>query len=258
MMISCRNIVLTGANSGIGLETLKILSENGNTIIAADLRDDRISSFDSEKVIPYACDVSKKENIDALFEFALQRFEKIDIFIANAGYNHFEKMDGADWEKIEKIFSTNTISPIYSYQKYSEHLNGRDGIFAITISAMGKMAMPGFTLYSSTKFALNGFQESVRFEKDDNIQLTCVYPVSTDTAFFDSPAEIEKPWPVQTPEHVAAKMIRGIEKGKKKVFPSRMFRFSLVLFTIFPFTKSIYIKKEKKKFLRHEERLRKL
>jgi len=257
-MISCRNIVLTGANSGIGLELLRTLYENDNKIIAVDLRDDKISSFDREKVIPYICDVSRKENIDDLFEFASQRFETVDIFIANAGYNHFETMDGSDWDKIERIFSTNTISPIYSYQKYSEHLNGRDGIFSITISAMGKVAMPGFTLYSSTKFALNGFQEAVRMEKPDNIQLTCVYPVSTDTAFFDSPAEIEKPWPVQTPEHVAAKMIKGIEKGKKRVFPCKMFRLSLVLFTIFPFTKSIYLKREKKKFLRHEERLRKL
>ena len=257
-MISCRNIVLTGANSGIGLEALKILCENGNTIIAADIRDDRISSFDPERVIPYMCDISRKENIDALFEFALQRFEKIDVFIANAGYNHFETMGEADWEKIERIFSTNTISPIYSYQRYSEHLSGRDGIFAITVSAMGKMAMPGFTLYSSTKFALNGFQEAVRLEGPDNIQLTCVYPVSTDTAFFNSPAEIEKPWPVQTPQHVAAKMIKGIESGKKRVFPCKMFRLSAVLFTIFPFTKRMYLKREKKKFLRHEERLRKL
>jgi len=257
-MIACRNIVLTGANSGIGLEVLKILSRNDNTIIAADLRTDRISAFDPEKVVPYTCDISQKENVDALFEFALQRFEKIDVFIANAGYNHFETMEGSDWEKIERIFLTNTISSIYSYQKYSEHLDGRDGIFAITISAMGKMAMPGFTLYSSTKFALNGFQEAIRLEKKDNIQLTCTYPVSTDTAFFDSPAEIEKPWPIQTPEHVAVKMVKGIERGKKKVYPCKMFRLSQVLFTILPFTKSIYLKREKKKFLRHEERLRKL
>jgi len=257
-MISCKNIVLTGANSGIGLEVLKILCNGDNKIIAADLRDDKITSFDREKVIPYICDISSKENIDALFEFASGRFERIDIFIANAGYNHFETMEGADWGKIERIFLTNTISPIYSYQKYSEHLGDRDGAFAITVSAIGKMAMPGFTLYSSTKFALNGFQEAIRLEKKDNIQLTCTYPVSTDTAFFNSPAEIEKPWPVQSPEHVAAKMVKGIEKGKKKVFPCKMFRLSMVLFAILPFTKSIYLNREKKKFLRHEERLRKL
>ena len=256
-MISGRNIILTGANSGIGLEILRILSKD-NKVIAADLRTDRISSFDPENVVPYICDISFKENIDRLFEFASERFETIDIFIANAGYNHFETMTGADWNKIERIFLTNTISPIYSYQRYSEHLNGRNGVFVITISAMGKMAMPGFTLYSSTKFALNGFQEAVRMEKEDNIQLTCIYPVSTDTAFFDSPAEIERPWPVQTPEHVAAKTVKGIEKGKKRVFPCMMFRVSAVLFTLFPFTKRIYLKKEKKKFLRHEERLRKL
>ena len=62
----------------------------------------------------------------------------------------------ADWDRAEKIFSINTLSPIYLYEKMIEHLDGRHGMVVVTDSAMGETAMPGFSLYSSTKYALNG------------------------------------------------------------------------------------------------------
>lgn len=252
-MISGKNIVLTGANSGIGLETMKLLTGNGNRIFAVDIRDDRMRSF-GDDVIPYICDISVKENVDRMFEDAVSVLGTIDIFYANAGYMHFERMNHPDWERTERMFRTNSISPIYSYQKYIEHLNGRSGIFAMTVSAMGKMGMPGFALYSATKFALNGFQESIRLEKPDRLQITCLYPVSTDTAFFASDVEIDKPYPVQTPDVVAKKMLRGIEKGRKKVNPCKMFTLASGLFKVFPFVRSWYWGHEKKKFLDYEER----
>lgn len=249
------NIILTGANSGIGLEVLRILLQKGNRILAADLRVDRISDLPSDRAIPFQCDICEKGSIDELFDAADREFGKIDMFIANAGYMHFERMDHADWGRIEKMFRTNTISPMYSYRKYLEHLDGRPGIFAMTVSAMGKVGMPGFALYSATKFALNGFQESVRLEKPENVQITCLYPVSTDTAFFDSPVEIEKPFPVQTPDIVARKFVKGIERGKNKVNPSKLFTLASVLFRVLPPVRTLYWKHEKKKFLDYERRL---
>ena len=252
MMISGKNIVLTGANSGIGLETLKILASSDNKILAVDLRTDVIETF-SENVIPYVCDISSEENINELFGHASSLFGKIDVFIANAGYMRYERFDTPDWDKIEKMFKTNTISVMYTYQKYIEHLNGSDGVLAITVSAIGRMGMPAFALYSATKFAVNGFQESIRLEKPDNLQITCLYPVSTDTSFFYD-KNMEKPYPVQTPDLVAKKFVKGIGKGKKKVNPCKMFVFASGLFKILPFTRRMYWNSEKKKFLRYEER----
>ena len=251
-MIDGRNIVLTGANSGIGLETLRILAANNNKIMAVDLDTENIEKF-SDNVIPYVCDISSKENIDGLFVHASSLFGKIDVFIANAGYMRYERFDDPDWEKIEKMFRTNTISVMYTYQKYVQHLNGSDGTLAITVSAMGKMGMPAFTLYSATKFALNGFQESVRLEKPKNLTITCLYPVSTDTSFFYD-EKIEKPYPVQTPDLVAKKFVKGIGKGRKKVNPCKMFVFASGLFKVLPFTRTMYRNSEMKKFQRYEER----
>jgi short-subunit dehydrogenase len=148
------------------------------------------------------------------------------------------------------MFETNVFSPIYSYQKYVKYLDGRKGVMAITVSAIGEMAMPGFTIYSSSKFAMHGFQQGVRLEKPDNVQLTCLYPVATNTNFFRVANDIQfkKPFPVQEPELVAKKMVEGIESGKSKVSPCLLFDISKILMGIIPPVRTIYWGLEKKKF----------
>lgn len=80
-MITGKKIVLTGANSGIGLETLKLLVQGNNKILAVDLKTDVISTFDQSKVFPMQCDVGNKEGIDKIFEVAKEKLGTIDIFM---------------------------------------------------------------------------------------------------------------------------------------------------------------------------------
>lgn len=249
-MISGKNIVLTGANSGIGLEVLKILVKGDNKILAVDKNIDKISEFSPEKVIPMQMDVSSKDGVDAIFEKAEKELGLINIFYANAGYPYYEEMNYVDWNRVSAIFETNVISPIYSYQKYAEHLNGKDGAYAITVSAIGTMAMPGYTLYSASKFAMHGFQQGLRLEMPKNIRLTCLYPVATNTNFFKTanPIEFKKPFPVQEPDVVARKMVEGIESGKKTVSPCVLFGISQQLMKFIPPVRTVYWAFEKKKF----------
>lgn len=248
-MISGKNIVLTGCNSGIGLEVLKLLSKN-NKILCVDKNTDLLETIKNANTIILKKDVSSKEAVDEIFEVAKENFDFIDIFYANAGYPYYEEMNYVDWDRVQRMFETNVFSPIYSYQKYVEYLNGRKGIFAITVSAIGTMAMPGFTIYSASKFAMHGFQEGIRFEKPDNVQLTCLYPVATDTGFFRAANEIEfkKPFPVQKPEIVARKMVAGIENGKDMVSPCLLFGFAKQLMKFMPVAKTAYLALEKRKF----------
>lgn len=252
-MITNKNIVLTGAGSGIGLETLKLLcAEKSNTIFAVDKDITRITDF-ADNCITYQCDISKQENVDTMFDEAVKALNgKIDIFFANAGYPYYEALDYTDWDRCARMFETNVFSPIYTYEKYRDFLNGKEGHYAITVSAIGKMAMPGFTLYSASKFAMHGFQDGLRYEMPKNIKLTCLYPIATDTNFFKAANDkpFEKPFPVQSPKHVAKMMVKGLDKGKKTVNPSKLFSLALVLFAICPPIKAVYIKLEKNKFKR--------
>ncbi len=256
-MITNKKIVLTGADSGIGFEVLKLLaSEKSNRIFAVDINMNKMHTV-SDNVIPFQCDVSSKENVDLIFEKAEEALGEIDIFYANAGYPYYELFDYVDWDRTDRMFRTNVYSPIYSYQKYVKHLNGREGHYAITVSAIGKMAMPGFTTYSASKFAMEGFQQGIRFELPKNVKLTCLYPIATDTNFFAAANKetFERPFPVQSPAVVAKKMVKGIEKGKKSVNPSFLFTLSGVLFAIIPPVKTVYLTLEKNKLKRFAKKI---
>lgn len=260
MKITGKRIVLTGANSGIGLETLKLLAQGDNKILAVDLKTDRLNDFDKSKVYPMVCDVSTKENVDMIFDEAIAKLGGIDIFYANAGFPYYETMNYVNWDRIENIFKVNVFSPIYTYQKFVEYLDGREGVMAVTVSAIGKMAMPGYALYSASKFAMQGFQEGIRLEMPKNVQLTCLYPVATDTGFFAKAVEgqankviKQKPFPVQKPDHVAKCMVKGIARGKKFVNPCKLFSFAQVLFTVAPFIRKIYWKLEYNKLVKFEQ-----
>ena len=254
-MIKNSNIVITGASSGIGLSMLNMLAaeENGNRIVAASRSIGKLTGF-SENVCLFPCDLSGREGVDALFEKAEEELGKIDILICNAGAPYYERFDYEDWERIEAIFRLNTFSYMYSYSKYLHHLNGREGRLVYTISAMGEMALPGYALYAATKFAMKGFQQAIRMEAPENLKITCVYPVSTETNFFKvggAGRKADKPFPVQKAETVARAAIRGAERGKKQVYPCPVYLPSRLLMNICPPVKSLYLKSRRKKLMRY-------
>lgn len=262
-MIDNKNIVLTGASSGIGFEVLRLLAEGkNNKILAVSRHAEQLLATFADNVIPFNMDISTREGVDAVFEKADEVFEgkKIDLFYANAGFPYYEAYDYTNWERILKIFETNTISPIYTYGKYLRHLNGGQGHLAYTVSAIGQMAVPGYALYSATKFALNGFQQAMRYEKPNNMKLTCLYPIATNTNFFKvaNPVEFEWPFPVQQPQVVARKMVAALEAGKKYVFPSALYSFSKVLMGVCPPVRTVYLTLENNKLERFKKKLQEM
>ena len=256
-MITNKNIVITGASSGIGFETLKRLAKGkGNRILAVARKPEKLEGY-AKNVIPFSADVSTQAGVDAIFEKAAELFGRIDIFFANAGFPYYEVYDYVDWDRVDKIFRTNMLSPIYTYSKYIEHIGDAEGQLAMTISAMGQMAMPGYALYGATKFGLEGFRQGIRLEMPKNLSLTCLYPVSTATNFFKVAADgrkVDKPFPVQKPEVVARKMVRALEKGKENVYPCNMFVFAKLLMGHIPPVRGIYWGMERKKLERHLEK----
>ena len=257
-MITNKNIVITGASSGIGKCLLEMLAAEGNNnrIVAASRSIAKLTGF-CGNVVLFPCDLSGQEGVDALFAKAEEVLGKIDVFFCNAGAPYYERFDYADWGRIEGIFSLNTFSHMYSYSKYLAHLNGREGRLVYTISAMGEMALPGYALYAGTKFAMKGFQQAIRIESPANIKLTCVYPVATRTNFVEvggAGHKVEKPFPVQDVEAVAKAMIRGVERGRKQIYPCRVYLPSRLLMNVLPPVKSLYLRSQHRMLLRFLER----
>ena len=258
-MISKKNIVVTGASSGIGKSIMdELVEQEGNRILAACRGADKITGY-GDNVIPFSCDLSTKEGVDALFEKAEEVFDgPIDLFFCNAGAPYYERFDYEDWDRIRRIFELNTVGHIYTYSKYLHHLNGRDGRLVYTISAMGEMALPGYALYAATKFAMKGFQQAIRDETPKNLQISCIYPVSTKTNFFNvggGGIKMEPPFPVQAPEKVGKAVVKGVEKLKKHIYPCPVYLPSKVLMNAVPPVKKLYMVAQKGKLRRFVKRV---
>lgn len=253
-VISNKNIVLTGASSGIGYELLLRFAapERGNTILAVALdAEEKLAGF-APNVIPFDANIGSEEGVERIFEKAESLFAKIDLFYNNAGFPYIENYNYLDWKRLERIFHVNTLAPIYMYARYLKHLNGRDGHLAYTISVIAKLALPGYALYTGSKFGLHGFQQAIRLEKPENLKLTCLYPVATDTNFFAAGSdgvEVMKPWPLQKPNEIADCMIRGMIRGKDEIYPL-VWRLAWPGMNNVPLIRNLFWRAEQKK-MRH-------
>lgn len=254
MKIEGKNIILTGASSGIGLILSELLSEYENVRIICVARNTESIPKKENVIFPFSADLRKKEDIDSLFEYAKSVLGDTDIFIANAGIAGMEKLDKADWEHIEGIFSLNVFSPIYSLEKMTETKNGRQIFFVCLSSAVAIVPLSYYSLYTSTKSAIHMFFDTYRYEKDRDVHTMSVYPIATKTPFFDKVSKIKNP-PLpflrQNPQTVAKAIIKGIEHNKRKVYPSYLFRLFHIVGSVFPFVFRIYSWNEKKKAEKH-------
>jgi uncharacterized protein len=231
MNITHKNIILTGAASGIGNALLnQLIDFEGVTILAVDLNEiDCV--LDTDKLISFKCDLSQQSEVDRLFDFALTQFHTIDIFIANAGFAYYEVIDKPDWQRMEKIFQVNVFSPIYAFQKMKMLNLEREYFVLMTSSAMAKLAIPGYALYGATKAALDRFEDTYRFENQDLGHLSLIYPIATKTNFFNRSTDFSRrnvpvPFPAHTPEDVAKAMIKGILRNETHIYPSKLFQIS--------------------------------
>ncbi|MBK5719431.1 SDR family NAD(P)-dependent oxidoreductase [Dysgonomonas sp. Marseille-P4677] len=250
MDLNGKNIIITGASSGIGKEVLHILSAYRNVKIIAVARHIEDIPLIEDVIYPLRCDVSSAKGVDKVFEYAQKTCGHIDIFIANAGFAYLEKLEIPDWNHIEYIYNLNVFSPIYSLEKLVSENGKRSITFVCTISGAGLVSLPAYSLYCSTKAALHHFIQTYRHEQSKNLQLTAVYPVATRTDFFNKATgedDTPLPFPTQKTKIVAKKIVKGIEKGKRNIYPSFLFRLFFPIGRTFPLFSKIYSQMEKRK-----------
>ena len=154
---------------------------------------------------------------------------------------YYEKVDRADWEHLSDIIEINIKSVIYSAMKMKELYPQRPFHFMATSSIMSYWPLPGYALYSGTKSAVNAFIEGLRLEWEKDQHLHVVFPVATRTRFFQLAGQPHDSWMMQTSKHVAKKMLKGLEKDKKKIYPSPIFE---MCYRVAPWAISFYRKRE--------------
>lgn len=247
MILENKRIIITGATSGIGLHLLKAVAEKaGAQIVACGRKTENLPQ--AANIYPFKADISQPKEVDALFDFAIEKMGGVDIFFANAGFAYYEKLETASWKHIEDIFSTNVVSPLYALTKMITLNKTNEFMVIITCSVIGKLPFPGFSLYTGTKFALDGFNTAMQYEMPDNGHLMLVYPVATYTEFFHRAGEnTNMPRPHQKTEDVVKAVMKGVARNKKRVFPFPLIKPVLYLINMFPFLLKPYYNAQKRK-----------
>lgn len=162
------NILLTGATSGIGLETLKRLLENKNKVFAVARDFSKISNLlelHSDSLVPITFDLKETENIEKIFNEINLVDEKLDALIHCAGIEETIPLTLYSPAKIKNIYEVNVFAGIELLRHFTKKKYSKDGASAVFVSSvMGVLGQPGKIGYCSSKAAVLGMVKASALE----------------------------------------------------------------------------------------------
>jgi NADP-dependent 3-hydroxy acid dehydrogenase YdfG len=192
-------VVITGASSGLGEATAKVLSAQGATVVLGARRQDRIRALAKEltssggKALAVATDVADRQQVKNLVDAAVEAYGRVDVMINNAGLMPqalLERLQVDEWERMIDVnlkgvlYGIAAALPIMKQQKSGHFIN--------VSSVAGHKVGPGFAVYSATKFAVRALTEGLRQEvKPYNIRATVISPGAVATELPNSVTDPE-------------------------------------------------------------------
>jgi short-subunit dehydrogenase len=184
----CKTIFITGASSGIGEKTAKLFVEKGWNVVATMRNMDKDSALRqySENITILPLDVTDEQSIKNAVQMALDKFEKIDVLLNNAGYGAIGALEAANYNDYFKQFDTNLFGTIRVIQAVLPSMRKNKGGIIINISSVAEIVGSPFgSLYHSSKWALSGLSESLQYELSDfNIRVKLILPPPVKTNFW--------------------------------------------------------------------------
>lgn len=182
-----KTVLITGTSSGIGRATAKHFHELGWNV-AATMRvpenEKELSALDNVRV--YALDVTDPQSIQHTVDNVIKDFGGIDVLVNNAGFGLFGPFEEASQEKIDRVFATNVFGVMNMIRAVLPHFREKKNGSIVNVTSVGGLAgLPMNSIYHATKFAVDGFTESLYYELEPfNIHVKVVAPggVATDFA----------------------------------------------------------------------------
>jgi NADP-dependent 3-hydroxy acid dehydrogenase YdfG len=184
--------LITGASSGIGAATAHAAADAGYRVVLAARSTERLQALadklgGDERAIAVTCDVTEWADQEAMVATTLERFGRLDVAFANAGFGAARGFLKESPEQWRAMVLTNVLGAAYTIRATIPALTDAKGHLLLTSSVAGRRALPG-SLYSSTKHAVTAMAESARQELNDTgVRVTCIEPGMVDTPFFDNP-----------------------------------------------------------------------
>lgn len=190
-MNNFKTIIVTGASSGIGAAIAKKYCMNGSTVYALSRNTTKLQEVKEslpkllqDQFITKKCDVANREQVATLFQTIFQE-QPIDLVFSNAGVGYSKPFTQYSDKEIHSVIATNLTGAINVVRAALKHHKQAPLQVVFTSSLAGKIGFPNMSIYSASKFGLEGLVESLRNEyTEKNVVFTVLRPGITQTSFF--------------------------------------------------------------------------
>ena len=187
-----KTVIVTGASSGIGESTAKEFLSQGAKVILVSRNEskmnDSFKDFNQDSFSIYPFDLTNLNDIDSFVKILIEKEGPIDILFNNAGIGSQSLFENTDLKVFHDIMNLDYFSVVYFTKAILKHMMKRGcGHIVANTSVAGLITSKRRTAYSSAKFALHGFFDSLRIEVQDyNIRITLIAPGKVITSFGDN------------------------------------------------------------------------
>ena len=190
-MIKDKVVIITGASSGIGEATAKLLASKGAKIVLGARREDKLKQIADEIVLSgglaiyQVLDVTKQEENDRIVQLAKETFGRVDVIFLNAGLmpnSPLSALKTEDWHQMIDVNVKGVLNGVAAV--LPEFLAQKSGHVITTSSVAGLKAYPGGAVYGGTKWFVRDFMEVLRMEsamEGNNIRTATIYPAAVKT-----------------------------------------------------------------------------
>ena len=248
MKLQGKVAVITGASMGIGEEIAKLFVREGAKVVLcsrglANLEAARQRIGGGENTISVVCDVSKRDQVDALVRAALAKFGRIDILINNAGFGLNDSLAELDMAQCRQLFETNLFGAMECMQAVIPIMKKQGGGDIVNISSVsGHISTPYMSVYAASKHGMQAVGRASRLElRKHNINVLTVSPGYIATDFGKNMLKGKSGQRVAgsakygaKPEVVAQATLRGLLKRKREVVVPWFYRIAIKLYENFP------------------------
>lgn len=245
-----KTVVITGAGSGIGKALALRFARAGYGVVISGRRREKLEEVAQEikasggDVHIVAGDVSVEDDCRTLINEAVQKYGRLDVLINNAGISMRALLEDLDLTVLRKTMDTNFWGTVYCTKFALPHLLKSKGSVVGISSIAGKKGLPGRSGYSASKFAMEGFLETVRTEnlkKDLHVLVACpgftASEIRTKALAADGSQQGESPRQessMMSAEEVAEKVYTAVVKRKRDLVLTLNGRLTVLLNKFFP------------------------
>lgn len=190
-----KTVLVTGSSSGIGKATVEAFAQAGWHVAATSRGVDDSLFRDWPNVKSYNLDVTKNEQIKEAFTNVLRDFTSIDVVVNNAGYGLDGAFEAMTDEQIKKQFDTNVFGLMAVTRQAIQVMRPASKGTIIQVASMGgRLAFPLYSVYHSSKWAVEGFSESLQYELSQfGIKIKIIEPGVIHTEFYGKSRTFVKP-----------------------------------------------------------------